>query len=67
MQKLAHYWATDYNWRKVEAEGAAEFWIGLVNSESAPLVDGFPNWRHITVAAASNRAKSRPRAHDLEQ
>jgi|ERR1035437_3805900 hypothetical protein len=40
----------------VEAAHAAEYWVRLAESEEVPLVDGYPDWRHITVAAASQLA-----------
>lgn len=42
---------------KMEAASAAEYWIQLAESMEAPLVDGYPNWRHITIAAASQLAR----------
>lgn len=40
-----------------EAAGAAESWIDLAESAKTPLIDGFPNWRHITIEAAGQLAK----------
>jgi hypothetical protein len=51
----------------VEAAQASEFWVELAEREEMPLVDGYPNWRHITVAAASQLAQRRFLAPKLEQ
>jgi hypothetical protein len=40
-----------------EADRAAEYWIELAESTRTPLIDGYPNWRHITIAAAGQLAK----------
>lgn len=42
-----------------EAASAAEQWIELAERMEPPPVDGSPNWRHITIAAASQLAKER--------
>jgi hypothetical protein len=44
---------------KLEASRAAEDWVELAEDIEGPLIDGYPNWRHITVAAASQLAKRR--------
>ena len=38
---------------KAEAAHAAECWIELVEEDKTSFADGFPNWRQVTVAAAS--------------
>jgi hypothetical protein len=40
-----------------EAARAAEYWIELAESARTPLIDGYPNWRHITIEAAAQLAK----------
>jgi len=45
-----------------EASRAAQRWLELAESAKAPLIDGYPNWRHITIAAASELAKEQSRA-----
>jgi hypothetical protein len=42
---------------EVEAARAAEYWIEFAESEKTPLIDGYPNWRHITIEAAGQLAK----------
>jgi len=46
-------------YEEADAMHAAECWIRLAESEEVPLVDGYPDWRHITVMAASQVAKRR--------
>jgi hypothetical protein len=41
---------------KVEAARATEYWILLAESQEGPFADGYPDWRQITVAAASRLA-----------
>jgi hypothetical protein len=48
-----------------EASRAAEDWIELVEQTEAPCVDGFPNWRCITIAAANRLATRRTRDRDM--
>lgn len=45
---------------RLEAARAAECWIELAESMEAPLVDGYPNWRRITITAVSQLAKRSP-------
>ena len=42
---------------ETEAARAAEYWIEFAEGEKTPLIDGYPNWRHITIAAAGQLAK----------
>lgn len=42
-----------------EAARAAEYWVELAESGRASMMDGYPTWRHITVAAAGQIAKDR--------
>jgi hypothetical protein len=43
----------------VEASHAADRWIEIAGRLEGPLIDGSTNWRHITIAAASELAKER--------
>jgi len=43
----------------VEAFHAADRWIEIAGRRENPLLDGSTNWRHITIAAASELAKER--------
>jgi hypothetical protein len=43
----------------VEAFHAADRWIEIAGHRENPLLDGSTNWRHITIAAASELAKER--------
>src|ERR1700679_3886724 len=38
---------------KKEAASAAEEWIEAVERVMTPLIEGYPNWRQVTVTAAS--------------
>jgi hypothetical protein len=42
---------------EAEAVRAADHWIAFAESMEAPLVGGYPNWRVITFAAASQLAR----------
>jgi hypothetical protein len=44
---------------KLEAERAADCWITQAENTDALTIHGYPNWRHVTVAAASQLAASR--------
>jgi hypothetical protein len=46
-----------------EAAHAAERWVELAENADVPLIDGYPTWRHITIAAAGQIAKDRLLAH----
>ena len=35
-----------------ESLRAAEYWLALVESPRTPLIDGYPNWRNVTIEAA---------------
>jgi hypothetical protein len=48
---------------EAEAARATEHWIELAESPKTPLIDGYPNWRHVTIAAASELANARFRDH----
>jgi hypothetical protein len=52
---------------KREAVRAAEYWIDFAESPNTPLIDGNPNWRHITIEAAGQLAKRRPFDHLSER
>ena len=42
-----------------DAARAAEYWIERAERAKAPLIDGYLNWRQITIAAADQLAKDR--------
>jgi hypothetical protein len=44
---------------ETEAVRAAEYWVAFAESKKTPLIDGHPNWRHITIAAAGQLATGR--------
>jgi hypothetical protein len=51
----------------VEALHAADHWIEIAGRIEAPLIVGSTNWRHITIAAASEFAKERLLARKQEK
>jgi len=50
----------------VEAFHAADRWIEIAGRRENPSIDGSTNWRHITIAAASELAKERFSARKQE-
>ena len=49
---------------KRAAARAVEEWIEAVERVTTPLIDGYPNWRQVTVAAASKLSIRRIQARN---
>jgi hypothetical protein len=52
---------------KTEAGRAAEDWIEAAESVASPLIDAYPNWRQVTVAAASKLSIRRIQAQNTHE
>jgi len=52
---------------KKEAARAAEDWIEVTERAETPLVEGYPNWREVTVAAASKLSIRRIQAQNAHE
>jgi len=44
--------AVHYEYGSLKASFAAKYWVEFAASASAPLINVYPNWRSITIAAA---------------
>jgi hypothetical protein len=52
---------------KTEAGRAAEDWIEAAESVASPFIDAYPNWRQVTVAAASKLSIRRIQAQNTHE
>ena len=52
---------------KKEAARAAEDWIEVTERAETPLVEGYPNWREVTVAATSKLSIRRIQAQNAHE